>query len=342
MKDKQFLSKFERLTIVSAATIVVLAGLKLAAELIVPFLLAAFIALLCSAPLFWLNRKKVPNAVSVVIVVLGLLGLGTIIGVTAGASINSLTRSLPTYHEVLQMQFNGLLLTMEKFGLDVSEYKESITSIFDPSSAIGLVAGALKKSGGILANGFMIILTIVFILLEAVGMPKKLERTVNDPEKTFDGFRTFFQSVKRYLVIKTFISAITGIAAGICMWIIGVDFPILWGLTAFGFNFVPTIGSFIAAIPPLLLGTVQFGIGAIVPIGACYLVINVIMGNIIEPKLTGEKLGLSPLVVLISLVFWGWLLGPVGMLLSVPLTMIVKIACESQENTKHIGIILGP
>ncbi len=342
MSDSQSRGRLARAVVTTAGIIVILAGLKLAADLIVPFLMAAFIALLCSAPLYWLHRKGVPNGLSVLIIVVGLLAAAAALGITAGSSFKKLTRNLPRYRESLQQQTEGIVPWLEDRGVDVGAYRSSISDAVNPSSAVGLASDMLKKTSGVLGNSFMILLTVVFILLEAVGMPHKLRRVVRDPEKTFSGFREFLESVKQYLVIKSIVSAVTGLLAGVSMVIIGVDFPVLWGVLAFAFNFVPTIGSIIAAAPPIALGVVQFGPGAVLSVGGCYLAINVVMGNVVEPRLTGQGLGLSALVVFISLVFWGWILGPVGMLLSVPLTMIVKIACESNESTRPVGVLLGP
>lgn len=341
MSNSQPRSRLGRALMVFASTIVILAGLKAAADIIVPFLLAAFIALLCTTPLLWLNRRGIPNTLSVIIVLVGLLGISIVLGITVGSSLKKFTKALPTYRTSLQKQTEGLVAYLSEKGLNVDEYRESVTETIDPSSAMGMAGTTLKKASGVLTNGFLILLTVVFILLEAVSMPKKLNRVLKHPEKTLAGFDTFVHSVKHYLFIKTIVSAITGLLAGIATAVIGIDFPILWGVLAFALNFVPNIGSFIAAFPPLLLGTVQHGPKAIVSVSICYIAINVIMGNIIEPRLTGQGLGLSTLVVFLSLIFWGWLLGPVGMLLSVPLTMIVKIACESNEKTQAIGILLG-
>jgi predicted PurR-regulated permease PerM len=243
---------------------------------------------------------------------------------------------------MLLVQLDAGLMALRDLGLDVDAYRDSIGSMFDPSSAVGIAAGAIKQTGSVLANGFMLMLTVVFILMEAVGMPRKLMRVVENPEETFKRFEAFLKSVKQYLAIKAVVSGVTGILAGVAVWVIGVDFAVLWGLLAFAFNFVPTVGSIIAAVPPVVLAAIQLGPGGASATLVCYVVINVVMGNIVEPRLTGEGLGLSALVVFLSLVFWGWLLGPVGMLLSVPLTMIVKIACESNPDTAYIGVILGP
>ena len=133
----------------------------------------------------------------------------------------------------------------------------------------------------------------------------------------------------------------TGIAVTIGLMLLGLDYFLLWGLLAFLLNYVPNIGSIIAAIPAVLLAVVQLGMFKALLVAAIYLAVNIIMGNAVEPKLMGHKLGLSSLVVFLSLVFWGWILGPIGMLLSVPLTMIVKIALEVNDSTRWLAILLS-
>jgi predicted PurR-regulated permease PerM len=155
-----------------------------------------------------------------------------------------------------------------------------------------------------------------------------------------DRLETVARQIQRYLAIKTVVSMATGLLAGIWVAALGLGVPLLWGLLAFLFNYVPTLGSIVAAVPPTLLALVQFGVwrGALVAIG--YVAINIVLGNFVEPYLYGRRLGLSTLVVFISLVFWGWVWGPVGMLLSVPLTMLVKIALENTEDLRWLAVML--
>ena len=161
------------------------------------------------------------------------------------------------------------------------------------------------------------------------------------PEQSLKRFQAISSSINRYMVIKTITSLSTGIVIGIWLWFLGVDYALLWALLAFLLNFVPNIGSIIAAIPAVLLALVQFGVGKALMTALGYVAVNVIIGSLIEPRFMGRGLGLSTLVVFLSLVFWGWVLGPVGMLLSVPLTMILKIALESNDDTLWIAVILG-
>ncbi len=141
--------------------------------------------------------------------------------------------------------------------------------------------------------------------------------------------------------IKTSTSLLTGVSVSICLGLIGVDYPVLWGLMAFLFNYVPNIGSIIAAIPAILLALIQLGPWATFWAGLSYVLINVLVGNLIEPRYMGKGLGLSPLIVFVSLVFWGWVLGPVGMFLSIPLTMTLKIALDSSHESRKFARLLG-
>jgi predicted PurR-regulated permease PerM len=193
----------------------------------------------------------------------------------------------------------------------------------------------------ILTNTFLIIFIVIFLLMEESTFPQKLQTALPKAQETMDTVSSFNKRVNKYLLIKTTISFITGVLVAISLLILGVDFAILWGLIAMLMNFIPNVGSLIAAVPAVLLAAVQLSIGDAGLVALCYIVINVVMGNIIEPRLMGKGLGLSPLVVFLSLIFWGWLFGLVGMFLSIPLTMIVKIALEQNPNTLWIAIMLG-
>ena len=215
-------------------------------------------------------------------------------------------------------------------------------SHFEPGAAVQFVADLLNGLGKVLGNAFLIFLTVVFILFETASFPRKFRAVADDPDHALDRFTDFREKVKRYLVIKTVASLGTGVAIGLWLAVLGVDYPMLWGLLAFLLNYVPNIGSIIAAVPAVLFAAVQLGPGAALWSAAGYLVVNVVVGSLIEPRFMGRGLGLSALVVFLSLVFWGWVLGPVGMFLSVPLTMMIKIALDSRPDTHWIAVLLGP
>lgn len=331
--------KVTRGVIILAGLVVVIAGMRAAATLIVPLLLAVVVAVICAPPLIALQRRKVPDALAVAIIILAVFVLNVALTALIGTSIKDFSSNLPTYQERLTAQFGELFAWLGQYGIRLPE--GAILQQVNPGSAMKLAGNLLSGLGNVLTNAFFIILTAIFILLEVAGFPRKLKSAFGEEEHTSDFFRKFSRGLNDYLKIKSVVSLGTGITAGLLCWATGVDYPLLWGLLAFIFNFVPNIGSIIAAVPPALLAFIQFGVLRTLIIAAGYFVINTVFGSVIEPKYMGKGLGLSTLVVFLSLVIWGWVLGPVGMLLSVPLTMMAKIALEANDETRWIAVLLG-
>ncbi len=328
-----------RVILTLAAFVIFVAGLREAEAIIVPFLLSALIAMICSPPLFWLQRKGLPTALSVLIIVIGIMVLGFIFGTVIGTSLNSFASNAPTYQARLKEETAALLLWLQGHGVDIT--MTVLNNYLDPSRALQMVTASLKQLGGALTNAFLILITVIFMLLEASGFPTKLRQALNHPEESMEHFKKITENVKHYLALKTLLSLGTGFCVTMLLLFLGIDYAILWGIIAFLLNYIPNIGSIIASVPAILLAFVQFGIGKAIFVAIGYLAINILFGPVLEPKIMGRGLGLSTLVVFLSLVFWGWVLGPVGMLLSVVLTMIVKIALESREDTRWLGILLG-
>ena len=329
--------------IVIAALIVIVAGLKASQDLMVPFLLSVFIATIAATPMFWMQRRGVPESLSLPLVMILMVLTIALLGALIAQSTQAFGVKLPEYQQrllILQKESLDLLRPILE-PLNITDLS-AFTTNFSPNSALELAGTTLARLGGVLSNSFLIILTVIFILAEAASFPKKLNSVLADPTASLPHFSRFAENVNRYIAIKTSVSVATGLTVTIFLWVLEVDFPILWGLLAFLLNYVPTIGSIIAAVPPMLLALVQFGPGAAAGVGIGFLFINIIMGNWVEPKFMGKGLGLSTLVVFLSLVVWGWVLGPVGMLLSVPLTMTAKIALEANPSTHWIAVLLGP
>jgi predicted PurR-regulated permease PerM len=336
---EQEFSRTARGVLTLAALVIVVAGMREASSLLLPFLVSAFLALICAAPLFWLKGKGVPSVVAVLLVVLVLLSLMSLIGVLVGTSLNDFYRALPSYQESFGKKSADFQDWIRSQGIKLPAGLLSET--FSPGSIMRFAATLLSSLGGLITNAFVILLTIVFMLLEASSFPVKLRAVLTDPGSSLGHFSTIAANINRYIALKTLVSLATGFVAWIWLTILGVDFAILWGLLTFILNYIPNIGSIIAAIPPTLLALVQFGPGTALLVLVGYVVINAVLGSLLEPRLMGYGLDLSTLVVFISLVAWQWVLGPVGMLLSVPLTMTLKIALESHEDTRWIGILLG-
>lgn len=323
-----------------AAFVVVVAGLRAAAPIVVSFLLSIFVAVISAPPLFWLERRGLPKWLAMLTVIAGILAVAFGITALLGNSINDFSRDIPFYKTRLKEQFGGLVTWLSSHGVQVT--REQVLSYVNPGKAIELVGDIFNGFGGVLANAFLIFLTVIFILFEAHSFTRKVRAAIENPEKKLMRFQQVTENLIRYLAIKTLSSLGTGIAIGVWLAIMGVDYPVLWGLLAFLLNYVPSIGSIIAAVPALMLTFVQLGPISALWVALGYLVVNVVVGNVIEPRFMGRGLGLSTLVVFLSLVFWGWVLGPVGMLLSVPLTMTLKIALDSSDETRWMAIMLGP
>ena len=206
---------------------------------------------------------------------------------------------------------------------------------------MSLAGDIFSALSSVLTNAFLVLLTVVFILLEVADFPKKLRTVLKNPERSLSTIEKFSQDAKRYLVIKTLISAAVGLVIWLWLLILGVDYQVLWGTLSFLLNYVPNIGAIIAALPVALLALVQLGVGSALLTVLGFVIVHIVVGNIIEPKVMGKGLSLSTLVVFLSMVFWGWVLGPIGMILSVPMTILVKIALESYEETQGLAIMLG-
>lgn len=325
---------------IASAFVIVVAGMKVSVPILVPFLLSVFISVVVSPPFFWLERRRVPKVLAVLIVISVVVASGVFMAAMVGTSIDDFHKQLPLYQSRLVQETEGLIAWAMGLGIDIP--RERFLEAFNPGIAMKLAGRMLSGLGGVLTNAFLILLTVVFILLEASSFPRKLRASLRDPLSSMEGIGRFLVTVQKYMAIKTWISLATGLIITLWLYVLGVDYPLLWGLMAFLFNYVPNIGSIIAAVPAVLLTFIQLGGGRAIVVAAGYMLVNIVMGNVIEPRIMGRGLGLSTLVVFLSLVFWGWVLGLVGMLLAVPLTMTVKIALESRAETRAVAVLLGP
>ncbi|OOF54381.1 hypothetical protein BKK56_09680 [Rodentibacter genomosp. 2] len=328
-----------------AAVIIILAGIKLAAEIVVPFLLALFIAIICSPIINAMTARRIPHWLAIVLLfVLISLIFFFLLGLI-NSSVREFTQSIPQYKTLLSERVNDLMALAQRFNLPVYFSRETIQENFDPSIIMNFVSRVLLNFSGVVSNVFVLVLVVIFMLSEAPTMKHKvalvISSTPNDVEKEERHINRILQGVIGYLGIKSITSLLTGIAVFILLEVCDVQYAILWATLSFLLNYIPNIGSIIAAIPIIVQALLLngFGIGFGVTVGV--IAINMVIGNILEPKMMGQRLGLSTLVVFLSLLFWGWLLGTVGMLLSVPLTMALKIALESDPNTVKYAALLG-
>ncbi len=326
--------------IIAAAVVVIIYGMQFAKALLIPFLLAAFIALITVRPMLWMQKKGVPAVLAALFIVMIVMLILAVVGTVVGRSIADFTAALPSYQARLDRIVTDVLTFMAEH-LNGDDSIQDLGDLINPGRVMGFVTVFLNAMRGVLTSVFLIFFTVVFILLEASQLKTKIEAAFGTTGMQLERPRLFLVNLGRYLGIKTLVSFATGFLAWLLTWSIGLDFPLLWGMLAFLLNYVPTIGSIIAAVPAILLALIQLGPGEAIAVMIGFISINVAFGNLIEPRLMGYGVGISPLVVFVGLIFWYWVFGPVGMLLSVPLTMVVKLLLESDEETRWIAILLG-
>ncbi len=326
-----------------ASLTVIIAGIRAAEGIIIPLLLSVFVAVICASPVHWLYRRGMNSYAAVLITLLVLGSLLALFGTLLGNSFAMFMENWPEMQRQLEGHYLSLLQWFANQGLSVSP--QELSDMMDGSSdEPGWAATFISGLGVVLSQSLVILLLVNFMLFETLDFRQKVARALSNPGPSLERFTEFSYNLKRYMAVKTVISLITGVLVTLSAWLVGVEFALMWGALAFIMNYIPNIGSFLAAIPPVLL-TLAMPDGGMVQalsLAGCYLAINFVLGNLVEPRIMGKAMGLSTLVAFLSLVVWGWMLGPVGMLLSVPLTMTLKIALDSHPETRWIAKMLGP
>lgn len=328
-----------KIVIMLGMLVIVLAGIRFAADIIVPFILALFIAVVLNPLVQWMVRLRVPRVLAISLLI-GVIILGMVLLLAyLGNSLNELARTLPVYRDSLLAPLQQLDPWLHRVGIDVSV--EQLQTFIDPNAAMTLVTSLLTQLSNAMTSIFLLLLTVVFMLIEVPQLPAKLQQLMARPAEGMGAIQRALDSVTHYLVLKTAISVVTGLVVWGMLTLLEVRFAFVWGLLAFALNYIPNIGSVLAAIPPIVQVLAFSGFYDALIVLSGYLLINLVFGNILEPRMMGRGLGLSTLVVFLSLIFWGWLLGPVGMLLSVPLTIMVKIALEQTAGGQSIAVLLS-
>lgn len=322
-----------------ASSIIIIAGVIAIKSVLIPILLALFLSIICIQPVLFLEKRKIPFTVALAIVLVSLGIILMILGGLIGNSISEFLTDIPVYEKKLREVFTSIFDKLSISNTVVNG--EQLFDIVDPGKILSLTAIAAGELGKVFSDSLLIILIMIFMLLEVKVFVVKIELIEKVFGKSLLYLNDIGSNIRHYLTIKTYVSIITGLAIWLWLYIIGLEYAILWGLIAFLLNYIPNIGSLLAAIPTLLFSLVQLGLQGMILTGICYLVVNAIMGNIIEPKVMGKGLGLSTLVVFISLIIWGFILGPVGMFLSIPLTITIKIILEQNQRTRWIAVLLG-
>jgi AI-2 transport protein TqsA len=318
--------------------VILLAALKAATSVIVPLLLALMLAIAFAPISDWIVRRGWPHYFTAILTITGVLLFVAGIGWLVWAAGADLAESVPRYEKALVALRNDAAVWFTEHGM-----RRAATSLraTDPTTVIGTaVTSGLMSAGGFVSTGIMVLIITAFIQLEATTYRRKLLLVLGSPRpvrKTVAALK----DVQKYMMVKVILGAMNGVFLGLWCALWGIPNPLLWGVVAFALNFIPIIGSLIAAIPPVVLGLMQHGVVGALGVAAGYVLVNLVVDSILEPRITGRTVGLSPLVVLLAMLIWGFVLGPVGALLSVPLTMAVKVLLAHSEDLQWLATLLG-
>lgn len=322
-----------------AASIVIIAGLKAGSEILIILFLSIFISSIFSSLLSYLRKKSIPTFIGYIISLALLIIISMLFAYIINISLQDFATNLPFYEKKFQDLIVDSITVIENYGYTLDKTK--ILEALSLSSFFAFTTKILGSIGTFLSKFILVIIGVAFILAEAKSFQTKLRVIFQHNAKKLQHFNLFSYNIRKYFIVKSFTSFLTGFIITVMLQFYGVDYPVLWGVIAALFNFIPVVGSIIAAVPAILISLMNADLNTTIYITIFYLIINISISNILEPKLMGEELGLSPLVIFFSLIFWGWVLGLVGMFLAVPITMTLKIAFDSNKSTKWIGILMS-
>ena len=323
--------------------------LKALSDILIPVTIAIFLTFLFHPLVIYLTKFKIPKWLSLIIIVIIVSGLYYLMGIILAASFSSLPDKLQMYSENLSAFLQSVL---KPFNITIQEFSEYLNlkvkgfdfgSLFQKLFEAGVIQNMFNSVSGMLGDVFIAMIFWIFMVMGKDRFEEKLKNAFSDRKEFVEkNINTINESLQSYIIIKTVLSFSTGLIVTIILWIYGVDFAVVWGLLTFVLNFIPNIGSLIATLCPILVALFEYGFGFTTISMTILLLLNQnIIGNIIEPHYLGRHMDLSPVFVLFSLIFWGWIWGIVGMFLAVPIAATMKILFSNIEPLKPLAILMG-
>ncbi|MGJ8694992.1 MAG: AI-2E family transporter [Verrucomicrobiaceae bacterium] len=344
-----------RILVTAASVVILVTGLKLAQGFFVPILLAAFIATISFPITSWLRRHKVPRFFAVLLTVLvdfAFLSGIVLIGVSLLGDLETKwhDKYYPQLNVRIQEVSDQAVGVLEAWNVEdarekvevygTSKLQEQIAENFSVSKVLDLGTNVAWQVLSFLGATLLVLILTIFMISEARMFGRRVNAVLDARGPNLERILHATSDIQRYLAMKTVVSLATGVLAGFLCWAARLDFFVLWGILAFALNFIPVLGSIIAGVPPFILALVLSGGPSAVAIFVGYASINVFLGNFLEPMLMGRRFGLSTLVVIVSVLFWGFIWGPVGMLLAVPLTMVVKVMLDNNDELRWVSVAI--
>jgi len=326
--------------VIALGVVAIITAMKATASILNPIFVAVLFAVLFDIPRVWLIKRGMSPGKALLVTILGALLITLIFLVFLAITFINLSASLPEFRQQLDSQLTQLGAMLNQYGIQGDQLNEVAQSDqTNPLKIIGYVLGGVVS---LLGSGLLILVYAIFLLIEASGFSTKLNAAFKPSEPAYRYLNTVTINLRNFLVAQTQVSLVTGVGVTLAMWLLGVEFALLWGFVAFLMNFIPYIGSILAAIPAVIVAFIQYGpsVTVLLVIGA-YLLVNIVVNYTIYPRLMSKGVDVSMFVVLAGMVFWGWVLGPIGFILSVPLTAVIKISLESYPASNWLAVMLG-
>jgi AI-2 transport protein TqsA len=320
-----------------AALVVVFVGMRLAAPILNPILFALVLSLLFSPIYAWLRRRRIPTPLALVIMLVGLTILFVGIFLILGISIARFSGDIASYAGKLNVQVSSIQELVKSLGLSNVDIRDAVK----PSALAGALGSVLAGVADFLSNLFLILVIVLFLLAEGPAMMNRLHASAGRDRPQVERLTVFGRNVVRQLGLRAIVNLVTGAGVTILMFVLGVDFPLMWGILTFFLSFIPWIGLPLAVAPAVVLALAEHGIERALLVIAGVIVINVLAENALSPMLMGRGLSLSPTVLFIGFIFWAWLLGGPGAFLAAPLTIFLVLMLETFPETRWLAAVMG-
>ena len=328
---------FLRVMLVLAATVVVLVGIRLGAPILNPIFFAVVLTLLCSPIYSWLKRRGLPAPLALLIMLVLLTVLFVSLFFILGASITRFSERVGYYTTQLNGQVVDLDALIERLGLSNVDLRD----VVKPSALADALGVVLSGIAGFLSDLFLILMIMLFLLGEGPAMMNRLRASVSEDNPQVARLTTVGQSVVRQFGLRAIVNLVTGAGVTLLLFVLGVDFPLLWGILTFFLSFVPYIGLVLAVAPAVVLALAEFGVTRAVLVIAGVVVINILAENVLSPMMMGRGLNISPTIVFLSFIIWAWLLGGPGAFLALPITLFVAVMLDTFPETRWLASIIG-
>lgn len=326
--------------VIAACFVIIIAGLRAASEVLVPVAFAAFLTVLLAPVVRSLRKLHVPTFIGIPLIVLACVAGLSLLFTVVGQSLNALVASAPNYEQRFVDLTRSLIDFLHRHGVEISQKR--LLSTLRSEGALALLGRALSELATLISHLLLVLLLVLFLLVDTVDLSERLRSAKGGAKIDIQRFSRVAGEVKHYLVLKTYVCLFTGFVVWVILAITGVDFAPLWALLSVILGYVPNIGPFIATAPPVLLAALQLGPGRMLVVLALLSAAHLVIGNVVEPHVLGRKLGLSAFTVFVALIGWGWIWGPSGMLLSVPLMVVLKILLENSPEYGYLAQFLEP